>query len=776
MKRPLCFCCLIFLILLRFLTGIAGVPDNPYDGHQEERCVLGTVGKKEIRNGKTVVCLEDVDIGGQRSEIGLLCVLEEGEIPPVGARIEVRGKIRSYSSATNPGEFDLRFYYLCKGYGARMAVEGWRDVGDGRYDMWQESLWRFRCRLGKIYDELLPPEDAGVMKAVVLGDKGELAGDLKELYRINGIVHILAISGLHISILGMGLYRFLRRLSLPVFTSAFVAVFFMVNYAIFTGAGTSTVRAVAMFSILSYAEVERRSYDLPTALLLSAAVTAVFNPYELFMSAFWLSYTAVFGIAVFFPALTEGVRFHAKWAKKMVPALGGSIATSLFTLPLILTYYYEAPLYASLLNLIVIPLMSVLMVFGLIAFALGGFFPVAGIFAAYPCHLILSMYTMLCERIMSLPAHSVIVGCPGTFRLLVSYVLLIAVLLTSGRILGRIRCSDHPAAAAIRKCFRIRKQKTEAGAAGKAADLRRLLALRGALCFLALLILLVRIRTGLTLTMLDVGQGDGLCFETADTVLMIDGGSTSRAELAKYQLVPFLKYSGVGRVDYWYITHPDADHDSGLIEFLADDTQTIRIGAIVLPDAYGAEEDFADLIALADARGVPVLWNSAGKSLMTSGLTVECLHPRSGFRCDDVNTYSQVLAVTGYGFSGLFTGDATTESEEELLKNLRLGAADTAYDPDREIPFRMRYSDGFYCLKVGHHGSSSSSSQEFLDFVQPHIALISCGYRNRYGHPHDKVMERLSELGCETFRTDYDGAVILTARGSRIRITRFAPR
>jgi len=770
MKRPLCFFCFFFLVLLRVVLGIFGPPEDPYAGKTGDVCARGIVSGKENRNGKVALCLERVRLTGDGGESGaeelsgLLCFADEGaEVPPVGARIEVNGRLRTYPAATNPGEFDLHLYYLYKGYGARLEITSWRDIGGGNHDRWREGLWRLKCRLAGIYDRIFIPEDAGVMRSVVLGDKGDLSGDLKELYRVNGIVHILAISGLHISILGMGFYRLLRRLTVPVFPAAAVSVAFMANYAVFVGAGVSTVRAVTMFGILALAESCRRSYDLPTALLISAACTAVFNPYELFLSAFWLSYLAVIGIAVFFPALTEGLPKRSGRSGKLLGALGGSAATSLFTLPLILSCYYEVPLYAPLLNLVVIPLMSALMIFGLIALLLGAFCPPAGIAAGLPCHLILTLYTKLCEAIGTLPGHSLILGCPSVFSRIAAYVLFFFVLLLSGRNVARLKNSPHPAAGIGRKILGIRPQKKEDVSSRKNEELRRILILRLCCCAAAVLLSVCRVRSGLTLTILDVGQGDGICIAAEDAVLMIDGGSTSRSELAKYQLLPFLKYSGISRVDCWYVTHPDADHDSGLMEILEAEASAVRIGMIVLPDACGAEEDFSELIASAGKHGIPVRYNSAGKTAVFGGLTVECLHPRAGYRTEDVNAYSQVLSVSGYGFRGLFTGDATTESEVQILEGSEENGADT-------VP------GGYDVLKLGHHGSHTSSSQEFLAFVHPRIALISCGFENRYGHPHEDVLERLAAEGCAVYRTDLDGAVILTARGGRIRLLRYAPR
>ncbi len=729
MRRPLLCACLLFLLCVRLILYFTGPPEIPYTAGRA--CFTGIVEKKELKKDSQVFYLKDVGIAGtdtqdKKTDLGLICYTE-GMMPPIGAHVLVRGDVTIYSRATNPGEFDMQKYYLYMGYGARLDVVSWEPVRK-HYSVWREGLWGIRLYLGSIYDKLLPEDDSAVMKAMILGDKGDLSSEIKDLYRANGISHILAISGLHISILGMSLYRLLRKMSLPVLPSAATAVFLMVNYAILTGAGTSTVRAVTMFSLLAVADVERRSYDLPTALGLSAATTVFSDPYLLMTSTFWLSYGAVAGVAIYGPALWGDLRADDRRMRKLLQALGASFAVTVFTMPFILEYYYEIPVYSMLLNLIVVPLMSILMLFGLIMLPAGILWLPAGVATGIPCHLILKLYTFLCEAVSHLPGHMFIAGAPSVWKKILIYLVFALVILADKRM--------------VKKILRLKRE----------ADELRMCICKLLVSMAAITLLFIRVREPFKLSLLDVGQGDGICIETPDLTVMIDGGSTSKGKLYQYQLLPFLKYEGIRKIDLWFVTHPDKDHMSALADMLSDDDCGIRIVTLVLPDVRGADEDFKELIAPALARGTEIRYNSTGRGVERGDLKILCLHPSEGYSCEDKNEYSQVLEIVNGGFYGIFTGDATKESEAAMSAGgvrEMLGLKDGGYD----------------VLKLGHHGSGSSSSEEFLKLISPHHVLISCGAGNPYGHPHKEVMERVNGMGCGIWRTDTGGCITIRQKG-----------
>ena len=754
LRRRLCFFGLLFLAVVWTELLLSGPPDDDYAPYYGERVIVsGHVSRKEIKANSYAIYLSDVHIvedsgdsgdesiknrsdidvydAGRSMDSGIICYLgTDGrsyeELPHMGESIRVEGKAGEFRIATNPGQFDMKNYYLYKGYGANMYIDNW-DSMSADHSFYREWLWRLRCCFGSIYDGIMNRDDAGIMRAMILGDKSELSDDIKELYRMNGIAHILAISGLHISIIGFGLYKLMRRTTMPVTPAVCVSAVVMLSYAEMTGQGTSTVRAVTMFLIMTGADILRRSYDLPTALVISAMTSVITNPYELMTSGFWMSYIAVGGVAIFYPAMKQKIRIENRHLRAILSAVCSGICVTVFTMPLIALSYYEVPVYSVLLNLAVIPLMTVLMVTGLLALAVGCISTDAGCIAALPCHLVMSLYSFLCESIEKLPFHNYICGAPASWQVALFYGILILVI-----------------------------------AYGKKLKLyERIIALP-----VALAVLFYKIPSGFFVTMLDVGQGDGICVSSEKTVCMIDGGSSSKKDLFKYTIMPFLKYNGCSKVDCWFISHPDSDHTGGLIEMLqTEDMGGIEIGSIIIPDAYGVDGDCEELIRLAESHDIEVVYFSAGDQLTDeSGMRIFCLHPEEGYKTDDVNTYSEILEVSYGSFAGIFTGDATVESERNVFNLLE----------NETIRESLRFPDGGYpVLKVGHHGSHTSSSEEWLSWVSPSVALISAGAGNSYGHPHEDVLERLEQHGADVFRTDMSGAITIKEHKDGIEISCF---
>ena len=191
----------------------------------------------------------------------------------------------------------------------------------------------------------------------------------------------------------------------------------------------------------------------------------------------------------------------------------------------------------------------------------------------------------------------------------------------------------------------------------------------------------------------------------------------------------------------------------------------ISIGTIVLPDAYGAEEDFKDLIILAKKHDIEIVYFSAGDKAGADVCGDEtrfiCLHPYEAYMTDDKNEYSQVLYLTHGEFSMLLTGDATKESEMSIMSSAKQISADERAILCREVKDQIS-QNGITVLKCAHHGSKYSNSIGWLKYLRPSVAFISCGENNRYGHPHEETLERLQEAGAPVYRTDESGAVMVS--------------
>lgn len=640
---------------------------------------------------------------------------EEGaaQEPAMGSLVVMQGTFYAFSHATNPGAFDSADYYRILDCQGRLFQAECVAAGGG-YDRFGETLYQARSYLSLLIDACYNEQDASVMKAMLLGEKGTLDSGVKSLYQQNGIIHILAISGLHLSIIGMGLYKLLGRLRVPILVNIILSAGVMYCYGSMTGMGVSMTRAYIMFALHLVARLVGRTYDLYTSLVIAALCVLVQQPLYLMQSGFLFSFGAVCGIGLFLPAVERNLMTKSR-IEKLV--LSGA-AVSISTLPVYLYFYYEFPPYSVLLNLIVIPCMSVVLLSGICCLGLAACCLPLGAAASLIVHLLLRFYELCCDWCTKLPGHQWITGCPDTWQVVGFLGILACVILLESR-------------------------------------LPKLLFWQGVLC--ALLVFTVRLPQGLEITMVDVGQGDCIYLsKDGGGRFLIDGGSSDLSSVETYQILPFLKYRGVDYLDALFVTHPDSDHENGVRAWLeAYEENDIRIGMLVLPDVdeESRNEDYRELEDLAARNTVPVHYIHTGETISIGKVMLTCLHPTQSWHSQDTNAYSTVLYLTYGEFTALFTGDLEGEGEQMTLEQLR----------SRGLTSEQGQS--LTLLKVAHHGSKNSTSEAFLEALGPRIALISAGADNSYGHPHAETLSRLADCGAQTFVTYETGAVTVRTGG-----------
>ena len=372
----------------------------------------------------------------------LICELsEDADIIPLGSTVVVRGTFTFFSSAENPGEFDSAVYYRSLGVGGKLRKAEILAKNGKRWYV-REAAYRLKQHLRTRLSHVLPPEYAGVMCALLLGDKSELDGELKSLYKRNGILHILSISSLHITIIGMGVYRLLRKFGIPIIPSAIGGSMILLFYGMMAGFSISACRAIGMYLLRMGAELLGRSYDMLTALGILAAVMVLKNPYYLQNAGFLLSYSSVLGIGAVYPALAGrekrfvGPRFYGeKWWRIRLRKLGWSLRDSylasfsitLATLPIQLWNYYEVPTYSVFLNLLILPMMKLLLGAGFLSLI-----PGLG-FAGIADSLILKIYGSLCALFDKFPFHTWNPGRPQVWQMVLYYSILTAVVIWEER-------------------------------------------------------------------------------------------------------------------------------------------------------------------------------------------------------------------------------------------------------------------------------------------------------------------------------------------------------
>ena len=774
MRRPLCAACLLLILGMAVYNALHPPSFFSYEEAAGSRVVLtGTVCEKTKNSAgiSFIVAPEALSYAAVETRVdqnipfqdNIICYLTEEADLPIGSLVMLEGTLSQWDPPGNPGQFDAALYYKIQGISAKLyrtRILAAEPVPENL----QEFLWQLRTRLCARLDACFAVADAAhpvqvpaILKTMLLGERSDLPDQTKTLYREAGILHILAISGLHISLIGMGLYKLLRRLHLPVIPACILCGAFMTFYGMLVGMPVSAVRAIAMFLLRLLADCLRRTYDMQTALSVCAVGILIQQPLYLYHSGFLLSFTAVLAITLLKPALLPDTGKLTGWRRRLLAgrltdAFFTSFSVSVLTLPVQLFYFYEVPVYGVFLNLFVIPSVSVVMLGGMGALFLGGGgFGGLDLLRTYlinfPVSQILSAYETGAAFIRRLPGSMWTPGKPKTWQI-VMFCMIMLLLLWGKR--HKLRW---------RYCM-------------------------GLVCG-AVLLFGIKEQGWLIVTFLDVGQGDCICVELPDGgVWLFDGGSTSVSDVSEYRLLPFLKSRGISEIEAVFLSHEDADHINGIEELLRD--ETFKIELLVLPAAVdssapgalasagqsenggesvstsvrqsenaveGDSEAFQTVRNLAAARDIPVLWLAQGMSWKNGDVSAMCMHPAETFAGEDTNAASMVIYLTYGEFSMLLTGDVEGAGERQL----------TAYLDERAVR-------NLTVLKVSHHGSRGTTSDALLQQLQPAIAVISCGKGNRYGHPHQETLERLAAVGTAIYRTDEKGAIIVEVSEDKVKV------
>lgn len=732
-QRPVaCLALLVFLILNLIPAGFFYEPLKVTEKCEAQ--VTGLVSRWTEKNEKTQIYLRDCQVraGNVQFETGqILVYMTDIKDYQVGTSLSLSGTIYPIEKPTNPGQFNSRLYYQGKGIAYTFYAEKAKVLSAHPAPV-RNMLLSLRKRMAEVYEQSAGGKDKGLLQAMILGMKEELDTEARELYQKNGIAHLLAISGLHISLVGMGLYRLLRRITGSCILSGIPAILFLFAYGWMTGASISTMRAVVMCCMAILADLAGRTYDMLTGIGLSALILMISNPLNARQSAFLLSFGAVTAIALILPVW----KLYKEKAGRFLQALSVSVSVLFMTFPLLLCFFYEYPLYSTILNILVIPLMSILMVCGLLCGITGLFFVPAAKLCAVPCHLILRFYEWTGKACLSIPGAVRTIGKPSDWKLFLYYAVLTAGLLLLYREKHRKKYWRK------KEVFRPRKRVLSAAVC----------TLVFCMCFLC-----VRVSSGAEFYMLDVGQGDSIFFRTPGGITCLyDGGSSNVKEVGARRLQPFLNWSGVGRLDYLFLSHMDQDHISGVKELVEDSTKKggIRIGHAVLPKLAVKDEAYLEMETLFAEAGIPVFYMETGDILEDGAFSLTCLYPVSTAVSDDRNDLSLVLLAEYKEFQMLFTGDIGEKTEKWLVSSGLL----------KEVEI----------LKTAHHGSKYSSTREFLDEVSPVVSLISCSAANRYGHPGTETLQRLAERGSRVRITKDCGAIRVWTDGKRVKVKGFA--
>lgn len=639
-----------------------------------------------------------------------------------GSGITFEGRLTKPGGVRNPGGFDHDMYLAQKGAGASVfayphTISAEERTGGNFY----VRLGLFiKDRIVYVIGESLPRQQAGLMNGMLIGCREGLSDEVKEAFSDSGLLHIMAVSGANVAFLAAPLSMLLRMLRIRKSAANLIIIAFLNLFACVAGFEPSVLRAVFMACILLLAAVIHREADVYSTIAVSCIIMLIISPYMLFNIGFQLSYAATLGIVMLYGNISKAIRCRFI-PKKTADVIAATLAAQIGVFPITLIHFNKVSVISLVPNILAAPLLGIITVLGAAMAILGQISLTLSVLLGYVNNILLSAVLYIVKWSSSMPWATVRMVTPP-LAAVIAYYSAVLYLIWYAPLKG----------------IRVNPKHVSA-----------VLLLAAAVC------LMYVIRPAcLEVVFLDVGQGDSAFVRTrSGMTVLIDGGGSNNPDtdsaVGELTVVPFLLDSGVACLDAVIATHAHSDHMQGLMDVI----ETLSVRQLIIP-SLDDEACFAELLNLAESKGIPVMRCADGMVINLDDRTVmHVLSPEARCRADEesLNNTSLVLRLSYGKTSVLFMADAEKMVEERLMES-----ADARW-LDADV------------IKIGHHGSNTSTGEEFLEIVDPAAAVISTG-RNNFGHPSKKVLRLLDDRGIKYFRTDESGAVFLQSDGKRIRI------
>ena len=759
-----------------------------------------------------------------------------------GDRIVFHGKFMELSPAMNEGEFS--FLQYCKGEGIEafflankmspaspaplvqneiptireILVKNKGEVRENNSSPFLKLLYKIKRQASRDLEKLYPEQQSAFLKSLFLGEKSALSKEEKGLYQEAGIAHILAVSGLHLSLVGGTCFVLLRLLGMELSYASILSSFFVLSFALFTGSSGSTLRAMLMFFVYFFGKNLGRGQDRISSLSLSLLLLLFLQPLFLYSVGFQCSFYSLFLLLLL--SLRDGKERRKALSKKWERAKRKKRFTELLRLlpkkikeggkelflfylglfPLFSFLQSSLPLYAPLLNLLLLPLLPFIFFLGILSILFSHlpplFFPLVKLLSQSLSFLLSLFHSLICFS-LQLPYSSLLLGKLSLSALFL-YLFLFYILFL------------FPLQSVIKKRRQLQKKEKEKQI-NSSSPFISLFAIKN-ICYLKNILSLLFLCTiplflpsppkDLEITALYVGQGDGFLIRKGNFVMTIDNGSSSDKHFPENTLLPYCKAKRIQKIQYALITHSDIDHTSGIQAILEEESTEnyksnykLQIENLILPVQAKDDHRYDLLKRLAGRHGARLLYWKNGNSIVygnknhsvsdttppsdtlpSSGtapssdivspsdtapseksafLSLRCYYPLTNAPMEEANEHS-LGCILRYGdFSMVFTGDMPKEAEEAMLSAIKKEGQSPSVD----------------IVKLAHHGSKTSSSPIFLAETKGSFALFSYGKNNRYGHPHKITLEKCSYFRLIPLETAKVGEIQIKTDGKKYKIS-----
>ncbi len=635
-----------------------------------------------------------------------------------GDRIALEGECSEMTGKRNPGDFDYGLYYKSKGISKVIRADSTSLLRKDSSGVFAKLLYLSKEKVRNTINEALPAEEAAILVGIITGDKADIDEDTRDAYMRTGLSHILSVSGLHVGFLMLMLTYALMPFKLEKKLQGLIIFLLITYYVLLIGAPLPSVRALLMLAVIMVGKAVGRDYDLLASVSFAAMLMLVIKPLAVHDPGFMISFGAMYSIALLYLPFHNMLRCIPS-AVRSTAAL--SLSVWLGLAPVLAYYFNYISVISLIINIIAVPLSLVITIAGFAGVLVGIVSKALALYILSVDYYLISLLTYIIKTASEFPMAGLYIPSLPIYIYALYYLGIVIWIGYSKMAIFRIYAGRIVIAYLLAAVIALSAYSLPFG------DLR--------------------------LVFFDVGQGDSCCISTpGKKVVLVDGGGSSQNGDYYYDVggkitLPALLHQGIWRIDTVIVSHLHDDHMEGLLKVM----EVYPVKNLIMPKVSAGPESISKNIGalseLCNRKGVKVYRMGKGDNIsLGGGVRMDFLLPGDEAKSDE-NENSLAAMLTYGDFHGLFTGDIGKETEAA-------------------IPAQVIKSS---VLKVPHHGSGRSSSEEFLEGVKPKLSVVSVG-SNNFGHPSAETLKRLSDSGSMVFRTDESGAVIVTTDGKSVKV------
>lgn len=620
-----------------------------------------------------------------------------------GDLIEIKGEYSAPEVARNYKGFDYSQYLKTLNIYGTIKVEESKIINKNQLSPILISINNIKEKMIDNANRNMPKRTANLLLGILIGERDNIQEDIIESFRTANLSHILAVSGAHTSYIILGITYLISKSKTPKRIGYIITIINLLIFIIITGASYSVVRACIMAIVVIGAKICYRKENFFTSICISLIIILIQNPFAINDIGLKLSFMGTAGIVIFNKSITNFF-IKLKIKQKIAEALSVTFSAQLMIMPITILNFNTISLTFFISNILASPLLGIIIIFGFISIFISSILnPISKILFLI-LHIFLELLILVSKVTEKIPGSSILVKTPNILFAIVYYILILFFNYF-------FVIKQNPTRRFHKKIIKIITIKNIKNAFKVIA-----------VVFLIMLLLtrIVRIiNPTLKIYFIDVGQGDSTLIVTPkNKKILIDGGEGKTNVLFQYLLD-----RRINKIDYIIISHFDSDHCNGLIEII----EKMRVENIVMSKQSKESEEYKKILEIIKQKNIKVSSVKAeDKIIIEKNLYTKILNPAEKFEFQDLNNNAIVAKLVYKNFSMLFTGDIE-KAEENLAKKYKNELKSTI-------------------LKVAHHGSKTSTSEEFLKYVEPQITLIGVGENNKFGHPNQITIEKLKNI------------------------------